>query len=274
MRPFDVDAYLQRIACTVPRSTSLDTLAAVHLAHTQSIPFENLNPLLRLPVKLDAGALANKLVEGARGGYCYEHNLLLAQALHALGFNVLQLAARVSWNVPEHVVRPRTHMLLLVALGAHHYVVDAGFGGLTLTAPLRLDRRVPQATPHGAFRLQRTGGDYMLQAQLSGAWQSLYRFDLQPQHLSDYEMASWYLCHHRESLFRNHLVAALPHPAGRYALLDNLFTSYAADGAATRQELSTVAELRDVLVSRFGVELQGLPELDAQLARLVQGRAG
>jgi N-hydroxyarylamine O-acetyltransferase len=262
MRPFDLDAYLQRIASSVPRSTSLDTLAAVHLAHTQAIPFENLNPLLGLPVELDADTLANKLVAASRGGYCYEHNLLLAQALRTLGFNVVQLAARVTWNTPAHVVRPRTHMLLVVGVGAHSYVVDAGFGGLTLTAPLRLDRRVPQKTPHGVFRIQRSGSDYVLQAQLSGAWQSLYSFDLQPQQLSDYEMASWYLCHHPESLFRHHLIAALPHAGGRYALLDNVFTSYAPDGAATEQLLSTVTELREVLVSRFGIDLQDLPDLD------------
>jgi N-hydroxyarylamine O-acetyltransferase len=205
---------------------------------------------------------------------CYEHNLMLAQALRTLGFNVVQLAARVSWNTPAPVVRPRTHMLLAVGVGAHTYVVDAGFGGLTLTAPLRLDRRVPQKTPHGAFRLQRDGSDYVLQAKVADAWQSLYSFDLQQQHLSDYKMASWYLCHHPESIFRKHLIAALPHPGGRYALLDNVFTSYALDGTATRHELSSVSQLRDVLVSRFGLELRQLTDLDGVLARFVPDVVG
>ena len=63
-----------------------------------------------------------------RGGYCYEHNLLLSHVLQQLGFLVRGLAARVLWNVSEGTVRPRSHMLLLVDLDNRHYVADVGFG--------------------------------------------------------------------------------------------------------------------------------------------------
>ena len=45
--------------------------------HTEAIPFENLNPLLRWPVRLDPASLEEKMVRGGRGGYCFEPNLLL-----------------------------------------------------------------------------------------------------------------------------------------------------------------------------------------------------
>ena len=69
----DLDAYFTRIGYAGPRTASLETLAAIHLRHPIAIPFENLNPLLRRPVKLDAPSLQQKLVRGGRGGYCYEH---------------------------------------------------------------------------------------------------------------------------------------------------------------------------------------------------------
>ncbi|MEI4902561.1 arylamine N-acetyltransferase, partial [Klebsiella pneumoniae] len=79
---------------------------------TESIPFENLDPLLRRPMRLDAASLEQKLVRGGRGGYCFEQNLLLRHALEGIGFTVAGLAARVVWNQPEGAILPRTHMLL------------------------------------------------------------------------------------------------------------------------------------------------------------------
>jgi N-hydroxyarylamine O-acetyltransferase len=37
-----------------PRRATLDTLAAIRLCHVQAIPFEDVNPLLGWPVRLDA----------------------------------------------------------------------------------------------------------------------------------------------------------------------------------------------------------------------------
>jgi N-hydroxyarylamine O-acetyltransferase len=92
---FDLDAYLRRIGHAGPCTVSFETLAALQRAHTAALPFENLDPLLGRPVALDAASLSAKLVEGRRGGWCYEHNLLLGHALRAIGFQVQDLAARV-----------------------------------------------------------------------------------------------------------------------------------------------------------------------------------
>src|SRR5688572_5587915 len=159
----DVDAYCARIGYAGPRSVSLDTLAAMHLQHPQAIPFENLNPLLRWPVRLDAPSLQQKLVRDGRGGYCYEHNLLLSHVLRQLGFRLTWLAGRVLWNVPEGTVRPRSHMLLLIELDDLRYVADVGFGGGTLTAPLRLEVDIEQRTPHEPFRLIASGEGFVMQ---------------------------------------------------------------------------------------------------------------
>ena len=53
MQSFDLNAYLERIGYTGPRTANPDTLRAIHLLHPQTIPFENLDPLLGRPVLLD-----------------------------------------------------------------------------------------------------------------------------------------------------------------------------------------------------------------------------
>ena len=117
----DIDAYFHRIGHAGSREPTLDTLRAIHLRHALSIPFENLDPLLRRPVRLDLPSVGQKLVHSRRGGYCFEQNLLLSHVLQRLGFRVVNLAARVMWNAPEGALRPRTHMLLRIDLdeGVH-----------------------------------------------------------------------------------------------------------------------------------------------------------
>jgi N-hydroxyarylamine O-acetyltransferase len=100
----DLDAYFERIGYDGERAPTLATLRAIHARHATMIPFENLSPLLRQPVRLDLASLQDKLLHQGRGGYCFEQNLLLRAVLLALGFQVRGLAARVRWNVPDEVV--------------------------------------------------------------------------------------------------------------------------------------------------------------------------
>ena len=49
----DLEAYFQRIGYTGERKATLDVLRSIQLRHTETIAFENLNPLMRWPVLLD-----------------------------------------------------------------------------------------------------------------------------------------------------------------------------------------------------------------------------
>jgi N-hydroxyarylamine O-acetyltransferase len=269
----DLDAYLHRIGYAGARTPTLETLRAIHLRHPQAIPFENLSPLAGWPVRLDPASLEQKLVRERRGGYCYEHNLLFSHALRALGFRVTWLAARVIWNVPHGLVLPRSHMLLLVDLGDHAFVADVGFGGLTLTAPLRLEADAEQATPHERFRLRPSGGHYHMEARIDTQWRTLYRFDLQEQLLVDYEMTSWYLSHHPGSHFVTTLVAARAERDRRHALRNNELAVHHTEGATERRVLTSVEEVRAALADVFQIALPDAPELDAALARITAGIA-
>ena len=96
----------------------------------------------------------------------------------------------------------------------------------------------------------------------------MYRFDLQAQLRSDYEMASWYLCNHPESIFRQSLMAARPGPAGRHVLRDRQLTLHALDGSNTTRNLATSAELRQALQGLFGIDLSAVSGLDERFDRL------
>ena len=264
----DIGAYLRRIGYRAGECrAALDTLRAIHVRHAQTIAFENLNPLLKWPVRLDAPSLEQKLVRAGRGGYCFEQNLLFSHVLSGVGFKVTGLAARVLWGAPEGAITARGHMLLRVDLEGRSYIADVGFGVLTLSAPLLLEPDIEQATPHETFRLMRAGQDFVMQVKLGGTWKALYRFDLQEQFPPDYEVTNWYLSNHPDSHFVNGLIAARAAPDRRYALRNNELAVHHLDGNTERSVLATVAQLRAALEGPFGLTLPDAPELDAALAR-------
>jgi N-hydroxyarylamine O-acetyltransferase len=266
----DLDGYLRRIGYRGPRTATLETLHALHLHHAQSIAFENLNPLLGLPVPLDLASLERKLVQEGRGGYCFEQNLLFASVLRSLGFRVTGLAARVLWNAAEGAVTARTHMLLQLDLDAGPHIADVGFGGMTLTGPLRLEAGVEQSTPHEPFRLVAEGAGFIMQAKVREAWKSLYWFDLHAELQPDYEVTNWYLANHPDSRFVRNLVAGRATPQGRFALLNREFAIHHLGGASERHVLESAAELRTVLEDYFLIRLPKVRELGVALERALR----
>src|SRR5262249_21152493 len=94
----DLTAYFDRIGFGGPAEPTLDVLQALVTAHTRTIPFENLDPVLGVPVDdLGPQALIDKLVHRRRGGYCYEQNGLFGYVLAEIGFRVRRLGGRVIW---------------------------------------------------------------------------------------------------------------------------------------------------------------------------------
>ncbi len=264
----DLPAYLARIGWSGERTPTPAVLDGLVAAHTAAIAFEALDPWRGVPVELDVASLEAKLVRGGRGGYCFEQNLLFAAALRALGFHVSYLAARVLWLQRENAITPRSHMLLRIDFDDGPRLADVGFGRLTPTASLSLEAAIEQATPLETFRLVPEGGDWRVQAALKGAWRTLYRFDLQPQHFMDLVLANHYAGTHPRSVFVNDLIAARPMADRRLTLQNRHFAIEYRDGTRQARELDSAGDIRAVLSGEFGIALPDDPWFEQRLVNL------
>jgi len=252
----DLDRYLARIGYRGTPRADLETLRALTELHPAAIPFEAIDVLLGRPVDLSPDALQAKLIDGGRGGYCFEHNGLLKHVLGALGFTVEGLLARVFWLRPQEAPPlPLTHMALRVTIGGERWLADVGFGSCVAGAPLRLDPLgAEQPTRHETFRLSSRGTWSLLEVQLPDGWHAVYALSPEPALDSDYVAANWYTSTHPESGFRRELRVALTTPERRTSLADNRLTVRHVQGALERRFLSE-PELADALVSTFGLRL-------------------
>jgi N-hydroxyarylamine O-acetyltransferase len=220
----DVTAYLDRIGYRGALTPNADTLRALHLAHLQTIPFENLDIHLRRPILLDLECLFQKIVVQRRGGFCYELNGLFAELLRAFGFPVMYLSA--SDAHPDGSYGPECdHLTLLVqtaedgdAPAMRDWLADVGWGD-TFCVPLRLDRCDVQAEGARAYRLEQIGINYILwQRQYSGEWERNYRFTLEPRQYADFEAMCNYHQTSSQSLFTQQRLCTKATPEGRITL--------------------------------------------------------
>lgn len=256
----DVAAYLGRIGYTGPTEPTVDALRGLVAAHNRSIPFENLDPLLGIPVAdLSAEALTDKLVHRRRGGYCYEQNGLMGYALAELGFEVERLAGRVVWMSSTEELPAQTHEALSVRVPGDDgpWLVDVGFGGQTLSSPIRLETGSVQRTRHEPYRLRDHLDGYVLEAQIRGDWQPLYVFDTRPRPQIDLEVGSWYVSTYPKSGFVVGLSVALVTDDARWNLRGRNLAIHRAEGTE-RIRFATAADVLDVLTDRFGLNLADL----------------
>ena len=264
----DLDAYLRRIGHRGTLAPDLPTLRALATAHAAAIPFENLDPLCGVPVRLEPDALERKLLHEGRGGYCFEQNLLFAAALRAVGFTVRGLIARVLWNQPEDAITAQTHMLLDVEAAGERCLADVGFGSMTLAGALRLQSGVAQPTALEPFRLLERDGEWRMQACVRGAWFTIYRFDLQPHAMIDYAVANHYVSTHPQSHFVGQLIAARTAADRRLTLRNREFTVRRPDAEPERRVLRDTASLREVLEREFLLRLPDSETLQQRLDAL------
>jgi N-hydroxyarylamine O-acetyltransferase len=257
MSAIDLDAYLNRIGYTGPRDVNLETLRGVHRAHLTTVPFENVDVVLKRPIRLDPASLYRKIVTNRRGGYCFESNALFMYALQALGFTVSPLQARVLWERKDPSLPPRSHMLLMVDLEEGLFLADVAFGGQTPPQPLSFAVNIEQPTSHEPYRLRRTAdGELELEALMAGQWGVLYRFTLHPQQPVDFEHANWYVSTHPDSFFANNLIAAIPGEGCRYTLFNKEYRIRRPDGAVETLVLEDAGALAKTLRERFGIAVE------------------
>lgn len=248
---FDLDAYLARIGLDGPGS-----LAEVHRAHATSIPFENLDPHRGIPVSLAIEDLQRKLVRERRGGYCFEHNMLLKGALEEMGMDVEMLLARVRVGLsPGVAVRPRSHLVLRVSDGGTTWLADVGFGGGTLLEPIPFAEGGEREQAGWRYRIVREDPELVLQSLDRGEWGDMYALLPFPVPLVDVETINWWTSTFPESPFVTGFVVSLQDREGLRTVMSDwseLVLSERTPLATTQIPLER-EQVPEVLASRFGL---------------------
>lgn len=250
----DLEAYFERVGYRGLHDPNLELLRALTRAHTQSIPFENLDVLLAEPISLEPSDIFRKLVEQRRGGYCFEQNGLFLEVLSQLGFDVKPISARVRLQRPRDFIPPRTHVFVRVEIEGESWLTDVGVGALSLTAPLRLDATGEQLTPHEPRRIIREGAALFHQVRFADEWHDVCEFTLEEMPRIDRELANWFTSAHPQSHFKNRLIVARAESEGRrLSILNDEFTVRAANGVATTRRIENARELLEILHQHFGL---------------------
>lgn len=255
--PIDLQRYFDRIGYQGPRTPALETLAALMLAHVQSIPFENLDVLLGRPIRLEPEALFGKLVAQRRGGYCFEQNGLFMEVLIRLGFAVRPLRAAVRLGQPDRsVAAGHTHLALEVTVAGRRWLADVGVGAASLSQPLAWAADLVQPTLHETRRLQQEAGVWYHQVQRAAGWIDVYEFGGETLSAPDRAIANWYTSTHPDSVFRRRLTVTRALPGGGRVSLDaRELTWRHASGAVEVRPVASPAGRRAALRQHFGIEL-------------------
>jgi N-hydroxyarylamine O-acetyltransferase len=268
----NIDAYFERIGFSGSIAPTLETLTQLHALHPAAIAYENLNPLMGAPVRLDLANLQQKLVFDRRGGYCFEQNTLFRGILEDLDYEVKTHAARVLWGLTPGEEPPLRHMVLTVEVAGVNYLCDVGFGAQTATAPLRMRRDAEQQTPNESYRLVEADGTWTVEIQIEESWHPLYSFELEER--DDAFLAELNDKADSSAFFTENLLVARSEKDKRLALWNLELKTHTIGAPSETRRLTSVAELRETLSGPMGITLPADERLDAALHRLVDREAG
>jgi len=255
------DAYLRRIGFHDTPTADLNTLRALQRAHLLTVPFENLDIHLGRPIVLDIDAIIAKVVDGRRGGFCYELNGAFAALLADLGFDVTMLEGRANTDDGHGV--PFDHLTLRIGIGNQQYLADVGFGAFS-DEPLAIQDRADQRDTAGVFRLV-DRDDGWVDVLQDG--HRAFRFSPQPHALSDFRSGCTYHQTSPDSHFPRRTVCSLRTRQGRVTI-SALTLTETIEGTKTTVEVPA-AELGELLADRFGVVLD-----KAAVGRLIPAEEG
>lgn len=238
MEKMKVEKYFKRIGLEMPETIVPDgeLLKKLHFAHCTTVPYENLDIIRGIPLRLDDEGLYQKVVEEGKGGYCFELNGLFAWLLRELGYKVTEYASRYLRG--ESSIPMRRHRVLRVEATDGVYCADVGIGEVCPRYPLRLVEGLEQPQFDECYRFDKDEFlGWVLMDYYKGQWRQFYSFTEEPQLPQDYVALSCYCEKHPDSPFIHAEMFSLKTAAGRITLDGNVYKEF-KDGEVTVRELS------------------------------------
>jgi len=245
-----LDAYLARIGVERPSSLDVASLSKLHRAHLMAFTWEALDAFMGWPSLIVPAAAFAKMVEGKRGGWCYEMNGLFGAALAALGFRVTRLCGGVNREtLGDNAVG--NHLTLRVDLD-RPYLAEVG-----------LADAIVEPVPLAVGPISQRGFDISIMPTDDGwlrfrnhARGMAHSFDFRPDHSDEAAIAATlgWLTQDPGSPFTNAL-AILRHTADGYVALKNdCLCSVTAEGVS-EQRITSADHLADTFETIFSLDV-------------------
>ena len=250
----DVSKYLERIGfskdCRI--DLSYDFLRELQLHHIYSVPYENVDVIDGMPLKLDLDSLYNKVVIDRRGGWCFELNCLFSHLLSELGFSCTSYFARF-WR-GESDVPYRRHRVIAVFIDGNTYIVDVGIGAVAPRIPLLLEEGIVQEYLGESYRFERDAEfGWVLYELRHEQWQKYFSFTEEMQIDSDFHAISFFCEYNPESKFNKSYIVALKTEKGRKSVDGNVFKEFVGRDLVRIEENMSEERINEILVKEFGL---------------------
>lgn len=245
-----LDAYLARIGVSRPVSLDVDSLTRLHRAHLMAFTWEALDAFMGWPSSIAPAVAFTKMVEGKRGGWCYEMNGLFGAALAALGFRVTRLCGGVDRETMGDIAIGN-HLTLRVDLDKP-YLAEVGLAdGIVEPVPLAVG---PISQRGFDFSILQTNDGWLrFNNHANGLARS---FDFRPDHSDESAIAATlgWLTQDPGSPFTNAL-AILRHTADGYVALKNDCLRNVTATGVSEQHITSADHLADTFNTIFNLDV-------------------
>lgn len=252
----EIARYLHRIGLAGEPPATVASLARLQRQHLLHVPFENRDIRDGVPIPFHPAYFYRKIVEGGRGGYCYECNGLFHELLTGLGFHSRMISCRV---VHGHHTGPEfDHMALIVTVEGEEWLADVGFGDFSLS-PLRLGTDGGQADGLATYAVLPCADPRFASFQSACKWHPgkdaflpKYIFSPVGHPLSDFAAMHRYQQTSPESHFTRNTITSIAVRDGRISLINNRLI-ITRGGRRLEYHLDTVADRQEALERYFGI---------------------
>lgn len=263
-----LEAYLARIGMERPGSLDIRSLSKLHRAHLLAFTWEALDAFMGWPSAMAPAAAFTKMVDGSRGGWCYEMNGLFGAALAALGFRVTRLCGGVDRDkLGEMAIG--NHLTLRVDLD-RPYLAEVGVADAII-----------EPVPMAVGPISQRGFDFSI-APVQDGWMRFNNhargmatsFDFRPDHSDEAAMAATHgwLMQDPGSPF-THALAVLRHTDDGYVALQNDVLRRVTASSLSEQPVTSADHLAETLATVFDIEVPAPGRVWEKIQRVRRDRA-
>ena len=245
--------YLARIGIDAVSGAADDqTLCLLQRQHLMNVPFENLDIHWKRPIVLDTDKFYQKIVEGKRGGFCYELNGMFNELLCDIGFQTRLVSARV-FNVDSREFGPEfDHMVIIVSVDGKEYLTDVGFGDF-IAEPLLFETDIEQIDREGTFMITKADdGSFKVAKKNVDAWVPECLFGDKARSLSEFAEMCDFQQYSPDSHFTKGKICSLMTETGRRTLTDKAFIQ-TVNGKRTESAIGSGDEFDRILKKEFQI---------------------